>query len=149
MNDARVMCNSQKNKGVYHIDAEHMITLKSKYHFKMSTLMSLILGGSHQRFGRKNCQKWWFCEINWKILKKLKEVKQWSYTFCTLLVKRNNLSYTLPPSQGFFKKIVPSPCYYTSPTIRDMKVGILNFYTIGIKFHWWRSKLAFDIQWFV
>ena len=34
-------------------------------------------------------------------------MRQWSDTFCTLLVKRNNLSYTLPLSQRFLKIFVP------------------------------------------
>ena len=53
---------------------------KSEF-FVFNTLVYLIVGGSLYRFGGKNCPKWPFLEIIYKIKRKVKEFQLPSCVF--------------------------------------------------------------------
>ena len=80
------------------------------------TLMSLIVRGNIS-FLSKNCKNEKKNQDKNNILKKVKVMNEWSDTFCSLLVKRNNVSYNLTPPRVFKNKFSPPPTITSSPTI--------------------------------
>ena len=106
-------------------------------HFFPLTLPCLIVGGVVLPILPKKRLKMAIFENIIKDFEKSKRVEALKWYFLHPLVKRNNLSYTLPPSLEFLKIFCLPPHFITTPpTIRHGRV-FENSKKITSKFHYW------------